>query len=304
MYDFSQNQWGLVLAGGGGKGAYQAGVFKALEEKGISEYITGVSGASVGALNLVLFESGDINMTETVWGDISPEQFLEVDPLMIDFKEGFVSREGLLDIIDNYINLEEIRMSERRLYVAVTEFDENGEGEGKARYFSLNYRTVKEIKDILLASSALPVIYSPVEIEGKKYRDGGLKDNLPIGPLYAEGIRNFVVVGLSTETKINYDKYPGAQFLFIKPRRSIGEFWDGTLDFTSKGARIRMELGYIDAIREIEFYGRNDGAATEEYKLQEITDYKKLEYKFRQMSLEENIDGHMDDLKRLMDKYK
>ena len=34
MKDFSKDEWGLVLAGGGGKGAYQAGAFKALWECG------------------------------------------------------------------------------------------------------------------------------------------------------------------------------------------------------------------------------------------------------------------------------
>ena len=60
MKDFSKDEWGLVLAGGGGKGAYQAGAFKALWEYGIQDYITAVSGASVGALNAVLFANKDI----------------------------------------------------------------------------------------------------------------------------------------------------------------------------------------------------------------------------------------------------
>ena len=303
MYNFSGKEWGLVLAGGGGKGAYQAGVFKALAEKGISDYIVGVSGASVGALNLVLFESGDVKMAETIWGDISPEQFLDISPEMIDFKEGFVSRDGLLKIINNYVNLEDIRKSERSLYVSVTEFDENGEGEGTAKYLSLNYKSQQEIRDILLASSAIPIIYSPVKINGKMYRDGGLKDNLPIRPLYIEGIRNFIVVGLSTETKIKYDKFPDANFLFIKPRKSIGEFWDGTLDFTSTGAKIRMEIGYMDAVRDIEFYGRDDEMSKSEYQIQEKSDYQKIQYKCRQMSLEKQVGSHLDDLKNLINKY-
>ena len=134
--------------------------------------------------------------------------------------------------------------------------------------------------------------------------DGGIKDNMPIRPLYIEGIRNFIVVGLSTESKINYDLYPDANFLFIKPRKSIGDFWDGTLDFTSKGARIRMEIGYMDAIREIEFYGRDDFESKEKYKIQELADYQKLGYQYRQMTLEDCVDSHMNDINRLLDRYK
>ena len=304
MYNFSDKEWGLVLAGGGGKGAYQSGVFRALEEKGITDYVTAVSGASVGALNLVLFAAGDAALAQTIWRDISPEQFLDIEQDMIDMEEGFVSRDGLLRIIDEYVNMDILRTSERRLYVSTTEYELNNENDGRVKYFSINYRPNNEIKDILLASSALPVIYPPVKIGDKLYRDGGIKDNMPIRPLYIEGIRNFIVVGLSTESKINYDLYPDANFIFIKPRKSIGDFWDGTLDFTSKGARIRMEIGYMDAIREIEFYGRDDFESKEKYKIQELADYQKLGYQYRQMTLEDCVDSHMNDINRLLDRYK
>ena len=42
---------GLVLAGGGGKGAYQVGVLKMLQEQGLLEDVTAISGASIGAVN-------------------------------------------------------------------------------------------------------------------------------------------------------------------------------------------------------------------------------------------------------------
>ena len=47
---------GLVLSGGGAKGGYEAGVYKALEEMGITERLTAFAGTSVGALNAVLFD--------------------------------------------------------------------------------------------------------------------------------------------------------------------------------------------------------------------------------------------------------
>ena len=65
-----------------------------------------------------------------------------------------------------------------------------------------------------------------------------------------------------------------------------------------------MEIGYMDAIREIEFYGRDDFEAQEKYKIQEMADYQQIRYKYRQMTLEERVGGHMSDINRLMDKYK
>lgn len=301
MYDFSKNEWGLVLAGGGGKGAYQAGVFRALAEKRILDYITAISGASVGALNLLMYATGEVEKAQNIWKSISPEQFLSINTSINGLEDGFLSRKGIEDIIDKYVDLDIIRDSEKSLYVSTTELSETGEE--KVKYFSLNYRQNKQIKDIILASAALPIIYSAVEIEGKMYRDGGLTDNLPIRPLYIEGIRNFIVVGLSTHTEIDYSRYPGCNFLFIKPRKSIGDFFDGTLDFTSRGAKTRMEIGYLDAIRELEFFGREDSASRREYEMAAANDYLKIDYMSRQNNLEDSINSEINKINSLFNKY-
>lgn len=306
MKDFSKNEWGLVLAGGGGKGAYQVGVFRALREHGIDNYITAVSGVSVGALNLILFAYNDQKMAEDVWKSISPRQFLEVDPELIDFKEGLMSRDGLSEILDNYIDMEIIRKNERTLYVALTEVDADGKAQNNlARYFSLNYQGDGRIRKLLLASSALPIIYEPVEIDGKRYKDGGLKDNLPIAPLYAEGMRHFIVVGLSPDTKIDYERFPDAEFVFIKPGEKIGGFGDGTLDFTSGGARVRMETGYLDAMRELEFSDKdmNDENNRIMYEASAVNDYNKIVFDFRKVRLENEVGAEMDKINNLINKY-
>ena len=304
MYNFSDKEWGLVLAGGGGKGAYQAGVFKALEQYGIGDYITAISGASVGALNMVLFDNANSILAEKIWGDISPSQFLTLDDNIIELKEGIVSREGLLNLIDEYINLDNLRNSQRKLYVSLTEYGRYGEGEGIVKYITLNYNSDKKIKDYLLATSAIPIVYAPVEIDGKMYRDGGIRDNLPIKPLYDEGMRNFIVVALSHNTKISYEDFPDANFLFIKPHKSIGDFFDGTLDFSSRGAQLRMELGYLDGVRELEYFGRDDEDSKRLYTNSINNDYLNMEYKARQKTLEGRINTAMNKINNLIDKYK
>ena len=65
---------GLVLAGGGGRGAYQIGVWKALRETGLENYITSVSGTSVGALNAGLFVQKDLEVAQNVWESISRDR--------------------------------------------------------------------------------------------------------------------------------------------------------------------------------------------------------------------------------------
>ena len=56
----SLNQpFGLVLCGGGAKGAYQIGVWEYLKVRGLDGQIGAISGASVGALNMLLIAQGD-----------------------------------------------------------------------------------------------------------------------------------------------------------------------------------------------------------------------------------------------------
>ena len=68
---------GLVLNGGGGKGAYQIGVWKHLKEKSISfEYI---SGTSAGGLNAALIASGDLDKAVGLWTNLKPGVVRKID---------------------------------------------------------------------------------------------------------------------------------------------------------------------------------------------------------------------------------
>ena len=64
--------------------------------------------------------------------------------------------------------------------------------DGIAEYLCLNNKNKNDLINIVLATSALPIIYSKVNIDGKFYQDGGLADNLPIEPLYSIGFKNFI----------------------------------------------------------------------------------------------------------------
>ena len=71
--------WGLVLSGGGGKGAYEAGVLRALAETGFMEKIGAVSGSSVGGLNAALAGMENVELTKKCWMNVTPGQLLSPD---------------------------------------------------------------------------------------------------------------------------------------------------------------------------------------------------------------------------------
>lgn len=259
---------GIVLDGGGGKGAYQIGVWKYLKESKLYNSISAISGTSVGGLNSCLFALDEYNLAETIWTQKIQDKILSID---IDIKEicgkialqfgiqnfvpgasiisfftmlstrGYFSRKGLIEIIDEYIDLNELSKMEFPIYATCVELPLF-----ETRYFKLNGYDIETIKKILLATSAIPIIFPKEEIEGKYYYDGGIKDNSPITPLYEKGCTDIIVIHLKADEILN-DRREGVNIYEICPQEDLGNFFKGTLDFSTEGAYRRIEQGYRDA---------------------------------------------------------
>lgn len=206
---------GLVLAGGGGKGAYEIGVWKYLKEIGLDKKISVISGTSVGGLNAALMGTDDYENAECIWKykinqkailtphnknkkiaagattaitgavtgfTVSPIGKLAVTALSIGNKirkDGLFSRKGLLEIF-NHVKLDKIADSKKSIYVTCTLekpiVDKVLLGDERERIsFRLNNYNAEGIKKLLLATSAIPGVFRPEIIEGNKYYDGGFK---------------------------------------------------------------------------------------------------------------------------------
>lgn len=216
----NKKAWGLVLSGGGGKGAYQVGALKAIVEMGVE--ITAISGASVGALNAALFATHDIDSIIEIWSKIRPEIAL--------------SQEGLSDLISANAIPYLMRQSDIMCHV-----DAYNILLGKNEYFRLNDYGGEEVEKLLLASSALPIVYPPVNFRGSLYWDGGMVDNTPIEVLYKQGYRNLLVIYLNPEDKV--ETYKDANVVAFAPTEKWG-FLEGTLNFDGATIRKRIEQGY------------------------------------------------------------
>ncbi len=262
-----QKDFGLVFAGGGGKGAYQIGVWKALRHLHMDTWIKGVSGDSVGALNAVLFANGDYQKAEDVWRKIHPIQFLDLTP------DGVCSRDGLKRIMQREIDLSFVSNSNIRTYATIALCPPSAQAAGiltstlsqtaadseewEGEYCLLNGKSPEEITQILLASTALPIVYDAVKIGDNYYRDGGLFDNMPMRPLLEDGLKHLILVKLNPDAEYDVILASQAETLIeITPSSSIGELLTGTLDFDGRNAVYRMQLGFYDTLRTIEFYER------------------------------------------------
>lgn len=260
---------GLVLGGGGCKGAYEIGVWKALKELKIDTCIQGVSGTSIGALNAALFALNDYNLAENIWMDITREKALPTDNVDLFTKgvklflgnkninfikkylpslleQGNVSRQGLMDILDN-LDLSKVLSSKMPIYATCTELPDI-----KYKYFKLNNYSVETAEKILCASSAIPPVFGSEEIENIKYVDGGLVDNVPIMPLYHDGFNMIFVINLDRNYIIDRNSFPNSKIISICPSSDQGGVFSGVLDFSRESICNRIKIGYEDTMNLLE----------------------------------------------------
>ena len=263
----TKNKLGLVFAGGGGKGAYQIGVWKALCETGLDKQIKAVSGTSVGALNAALFAQGSLSNAIKVWESIG--LFNVVKPHRPT--NGLFSSGNLAKMIKGCIDLSWRSVTTGiKCYVTAAckkedvdsvigpddKIDENAKSEYKPRSFLLSDQRLSEHQrlKLLCATSAIPHIFPSQKIEGIKFIDGGVADNVPVAPLHdKEKCSLIIVIHLndtytSNDKIVDKDKYNDSTIINIWPQKSQGNFITGTLDFNAKHARRRINEGYSENI--------------------------------------------------------
>ncbi len=280
---------GLVLGGGGGKGAYQIGVWRALREAAIDTRIDTVAGTSIGALNGALFCMGNLETAEQVWASISPTQVLTEKDIhkccqslcryeQGTCSEGWFSNAGLDALIKRVVDPRILKNGTRNFYVTAAKLKKrpcfynyvkkHSEDNIFTRvasllaiklfkyqttpvYFDIRRQKTALIADILLASSAIPLIFPDISIEGEEYIDGGIEDNVPIAPLYQRGVRKMIVVTMEERDKTCTQCFPDAQIVHINLAESTLQNFTGTLDFTAENAKKRMDQGYWDGKKYI-----------------------------------------------------
>ena len=254
-------EYGLVLEGGGAKGAYQIGAWKALREEGVK--IKGIAGASVGSLNGALICMDDLDRAEEIWKNIDYSQVMSVSNETMealkkkDFKslnlqeliaKGFqLVKDGgfditpLKDLIANVVG-DEARIvdSDRELYSVTYSVSDH-----KELVVDLRKGEMGTVKDMLLASAYF-LAFKNEKLGGKRYMDGGGFNNVPLDVLIDHGYEDIIVIriygwGADKERVV---KIPdGTKVYHIAPRQDLG----GILEFDKKQARKNLTLGYYDA---------------------------------------------------------
>lgn len=253
-------EYGIVLEGGGAKGAYQIGAWQALEEAGVK--LRGIAGTSVGALNGALMCMGDLRRAVYIWENMSYSQVMDVDDekmyrflnhqmslgeytaeLLRRLGEGGIDVSPLRKLIAENISEDAIRNSPVELYTTTFSVEDRKE-------LNIDLKQVEEgqIIDYLLASAYLFPLFKNEKVQGKTCIDAGAFNNLPVDALLNRGYKDIITIrifGVGRTKRV----YPSEDttILSIEPRVNLGNI----IDFDYRKSRRNMKIGYFDAKRLI-----------------------------------------------------
>lgn len=246
--------YGLILAGGGAKGAYQIGAWRALRELGIT--FEAIAGVSIGAINGALIAQGDYDRAVELWSNAEVTSGIHIEAELHDSENLFsfsnlpqifmeIIRNGGVDVtparnlIAEYIDEEKVRNSGIPLGLVTFQLSSM-----KPVEVFLDEIQDGLLVDYLMLSARVPGLHNQSP-DGAKYLDGGIYDNAPIGMLRDRGINRFVVVDISGMKGVGHkDDFSCAEFVYIRPNdpKELGE----AFEFDSSMNDMRMQMGYLD----------------------------------------------------------
>ncbi len=253
----------VVLSGGGTKGAYEFGVWKAIRKLGIDYQI--VTGTSIGSINGALMAAGDFDVCERIWSSLTSEDFIceeksrvhvlksiltrEIEPadvMNMNIKNGGLDNTPFIGFVHKNIDEERIRKSDCDYgLVTVNAHDR------KALCLPKDEIPIGLLCDYVIASSSVYPIFPMHKIGNDNYIDGMYHDNLPIDLAAIMGAGEFIVVDLHTDPQ--HPNYTGRPYVtYITPSEDLG----GMLTFDRERIDKNINMGYMDAMRT---FGRYSG---------------------------------------------
>lgn len=252
--------YGLVLEGGGAKGSYHVGAYKAILELGMDIGI--IAGTSIGAVNGAGFAQGDYEKVYELWSNIKNSSVFDVEDKQIEKLKQFdidkvsfeyftnkvknVILKGGLDtsvmrnLLENTLDEEKLRNSDidfALVTVSVTDF--------KPMEIYIDDIPKGKLIDYVMASASFPG-FKTGQIDGKIFIDGGIYNNLPINLVSNKGYNKIIAVrtyGVGVEK--NFKLPENVEYIVIEPNEDLGK----TLDFDDDVAKYNIKLGYYDAMK-------------------------------------------------------
>ncbi|MCR3955365.1 MAG: patatin-like phospholipase family protein [Gudongella sp.] len=253
--------YGIVLEGGGAKGSYQAGAYRAISENGLE--ISAVAGTSIGALNGAMIVQGEFDTCIQLWNDIRYSDIIrdndqEINRLLhsrpdrhtvkvvADKLRGAILNKGFditpfREMIAKHVDEDAIRRSPIEFGISTYNLTDRAPTELFKEDIPQG-----EMKDYLLASAYMP-FFRLEKIGGKTFLDGWFSDNLPYHMLISKGHKNLIILRTHQMEQGDLEDLAGLNPMIVAPSEDLGR----TFDLDGRRIKKNMKMGYLDASREI-----------------------------------------------------
>ena len=247
MQDMSQKT-ALILSGGGARAAYQVGVLKGIStlmREGASSPFRILCGTSAGAINAAAlaisagrFHEG-VRRLVAVWGNFHVEQVFRADARGT-FKSGgrwlgamflgglgkfnpmfLLDRRPLFELMKSHLPMEQIQASIDAGHLDAISITASGYTSGASISFFqgvdelLPWQRARRIGqraqltiDHLMASSAIPFIFSAIKLEHEFFGDGSMRQMSPISPAIHLGAERVMVIGVRPQNGLAHYQEP------------------------------------------------------------------------------------------------
>lgn len=255
----SKKNIALVFSGGGARGAFQIGAWRALKESAIANRVCAVYGTSVGAINGAAFVQGDFEIAEEIWRSLNYENIFNkikesnkkklTRADYIKLARAIVSDKGLnVDPLKTLLRetLDEEKIRNSPLDFGMVVYDLTNR--------KPNYITKKDIPEgrlveYVIASATFP-LFQPHRIDDTLFIDGGVIDNRPLDFVdQHDHVTEIICVDVTIARHFWKNKKPNKDVTvnYLRPSRLLGS----PMAFRTERINRNMELGYTDTIRQL-----------------------------------------------------
>lgn len=290
----------LVLSGGGSKGSYQIGVWKALRKLHIKPEI--VTGTSIGAVNGIMIVQNQFHKAQRLWENLNFEQLFNVDlenetdkkEVYLTYIKEFIKNKGMsTDKIENFINE---AINTKKFYNSKINYGLVTFNLSELKPNELLKKDIKpeKLKEYVLASATCFPAFKIKNINNEQFIDGGYYDNLPINLAIDMDAKEIIAVDLNEIGLKQKVKDKSIKIKYISPKNDLGSF----LIFDSNQAKKNIKYGYNDTLK---MYNKLDGNKYT-FKYNHLyKNYKKISWEFNNL-LKELFENNEDN-KNIYDNF-
>lgn len=252
---------GVVWSGGGARGAFQMGMWKAMRELGIDKQVTVLTGTSIGAINGVAFVQGEYDLSLEIWESMDYDQVFDSFPkrerlntakVLFSVAKDFVWKRGLsVDVargrVKKLTDEVKVRTSDVDFGLVVYNWTKR---QGEKLF--VDEIPAGLLADYVNASGNIP-FFEKLKINGDKYIDGGFSEVVPLSLCLrkADKFDKLLVANINSfpyTSLYDRDSIMGKELHLFSPMRDLGS----PFDFSPEAVQHGIAIGYRDTMAALE----------------------------------------------------